>query len=241
MTISSWAGHDHTGGVSHKSQTRKGPRGGIAAVTLIVTATTFLASCHAKSPPQTVSPTENAALLTAAGQELVALLRTGQKAAFHAGYRVRSNPATVGGMISIEVWQAPPLTREDSTLVVGNHTTRTESFIQSTSTSTCVQTDNGPWKCERGNAAATKGPSSVLAAVNSTIGGQPVVAYSATASGRHVRCFDVGMKAPERGTVQLCLTSGGIPVLIASDQVRYELATLSNTVDRSVFTQPNAP
>jgi hypothetical protein len=185
---------------------------------------------HHKKVTRLVLPPAGA-VVSAGGRQLVSLLKTGEGATFHAIYRVVGPAAN--GTQALEIWQAPPRVREDTSLSLSGHTAKTESFTEGSVTHLCIQRDGGPWGCTR----SAVDPNNVVSSLTGQVAGQPVAVSDTTIGNRKVRCFAIGSSA---GGLQLCATAAGIPVLIASANVRYELVTLDSSVNSSSFSPPAA-
>ena len=182
---------------------------------------------HHKPTTRLVLPASGP-IVSAGGRELVSLLQAGEGVTFHATYRVIG---AANETLSFEIWQSASQVREDTSVAAGGHTAKTESFTQDKVTHLCVQRDGGAWNCAR----SSVDPNNILSTVTGAVAGQAVAITDTTIGGRKVRCFQVG--STSQG-VELCATSNGVPVLIASAQARYELVTLSSSVDSAVFNPP---
>jgi hypothetical protein len=200
---------------------------GLAVVVLVVALVVLAWPRHRHKAVTRVLPPPQA-IVGAGGRELISLLQTGQRATFHATYRVVGGPP--GGVQSLEIWQSPPRVREDTVAAANGHTARTASISQGTTTHLCIQRDGGPWTCQ----GSAIDPNNIVATIAGSVAGQPVAVTETTINNRKVQCFQIGSGA------QLCATSSGIPVLIASSSVRYELVTLSSSVNAADLNPPAA-
>lgn len=160
------------------------------------------------------------------GRQMLALLTTGEQTTFHAVYKVTG---AVGAGLTLEIWQAPPLLREDVVRTAGGHTVHSTTLIGADkSTQLCIQQDGGKWTCQH---VATD-PNDIVSTAASTIAGQSVSVTSETIGGRKATCFAAG------GGTRLCGMANGIPVLIGNGQVSYELVSLNMSADHSAFNAP---
>ena len=179
-------------------------------------------------------------LVGPAGGELVALLHAGQASTYHAAYHVSGDPAQIGGSQDLEVWNAPPRRRADTTRTDGDHTYRSRTFIDGRSTSLCVEQDSAAWSCNAVAApagGAAGGADALSASVVAATSGQPVAVNDATVSGRKVRCFSISTPSD---TLRICATPAGVPVTIGNSAVTYQLVTLDTKLPAGVFKTPAA-
>ena len=214
-----------------------------AAVVVLAVAVGIAVTRMAPAPsPPGVSvvgdPASDHPIIGAGRGKLLALLQTGQRSKYHAVYQVVGDPAKIGGSQRLEIWNAPPRQRSDSTRTAGGHVYRSETLTEATSTSLCTQLDNAAWSCQpvTGSAGgadslATSLETSVQAATN----GQSVVVTSKTVSGRKASCFTIGN--PRTG-LQICITADGVPVLISNPVLSYQLTTLDGKIPGSTFKLP---
>jgi hypothetical protein len=176
-------------------------------------------------------------LLNAGGGELVALLHAGKATSYHARYHVTGDPAAIGGSQDLEIWNAPPRQRADTTRTVGGSTYRSETFTDASATSLCVQQDAAPWSCERVGPQAAGGSDLISISVTAATSGQPVAVSDTTMQGRTVRCFAITTPSD---ALRICATSAGVPVLIGDAAVSYQLVSLDGKVPASTFNTPAA-
>jgi hypothetical protein len=170
-------------------------------------------------------------LLSGGAGEMLALLKIGQSATFHATFHA----ANVPGNLDFEVWQGPPRLREDTVRTADGHTDRTATIADNKNTTFCTQHDSAAWSCHPVPNSTSVGIAAIEATVAAATTGQSVAVSDTTMAGRKVRCFDVGA-GPD--ALKLCATLNGIPVLVSNATVRYELATLDSRVPASSFTAP---
>ena len=204
-----------------------------AAVTGVVIAAATGSRHH--NSPSTLSLPPKQPVVSAGARELIAILDAGRHVTFHATYRVIGDPKVVGSPGDIEVWQAPPRLRANATQTQGSRVVRTASFVEATGGHECTQTDQQPWVCHQAAAGSSRGPGGLLSTIGNDVASKPVSTSDDTVGGRKVRCFTVGA---DTGSVELCATPAGIPVLIANGTVRLELVTLNTSVPSSIFSPP---
>jgi hypothetical protein len=175
-------------------------------------------------------------VLSTNASQLITLLRMGEGLTVHATYQVVGDPAKVGNASTIELWQQPPRVREDTVRQLGTQTVHTISLQLPSGQVLCTQRDNGPWTCARQPAAQASpaGAAGLLATVPSQLAGRTVTTRRDTVNGRKVQCFAA---AP----LELCATDSGVPALIRSPDVRYQLTNLDTTVSDTAFVPPVPP
>ncbi len=210
----------------------------IAAVVIVIAVVVWLLWPSSTGVPSKAQPNSLApqAVTTVGGQALLSTLRTGEAATYHVAFKVVGDAKQIGGTLTLEIWQAPPETREDTVLVRDGTTTRAESFSSSKSGHLCTQSGSGAWTCRTLSAAeaADAGAAGILTSISGEISGHGVSMRKQTIDGYSATCFTVQTsEQPE-----LCATADGIPVLIADNEVRYQLVSLSNSVSSSEFTLP---
>jgi hypothetical protein len=144
----------------------------------------------------------------------------------HATYRALGDPAKLGGSLTYEVWQRPSQLREEATLVNGAGTT--------TRVARCSQTTSA-WTCNGSGTLVAPGPLELLTNVSGQLAGRSVTASDQAIGNRKVRCYQAG---PLNDTFVLCAAANGTPVLVANGDVRYQLVTVSPSVDSNAFTLP---
>jgi hypothetical protein len=101
----------------------------------------------------------------------------------------------------------------------------------------CVQANSKPWSCTKQPAtpAGTQASSPLqLLTGLPNLAGQIVSPHKTSIGGRSVQCFDFT-------SLEMCVTSDGIPARISSPEIRYELTALQTTVADDVFTPPATP
>jgi hypothetical protein len=174
-------------------------------------------------------------LVGAGGGELVALLQAGQRSLYHARYHVTGDPATIGGSQDLEIWNAPPRQRADTTRTSDGHTYRSETIADGVSTSLCVKQDAAAWSCQRVAQPSAGNVDPIATSVIAATSGQPVAVTNETISGRKVRCFTI---ATPTGSLRLCATPAGVPVVIGNAAVSYQLVTLDTKVGAATFKTP---
>jgi hypothetical protein len=174
---------------------------------------------------------------TVGGQALLSTLQAGKTATYHVGYKVVGDPQQLGGTLTLEIWQSPPNTREDTVLVSGGKTTRTESITTASGGHVCTQPSGEKWTCNAISKAqaAQGGAAGILNVISGQISGHGVVSKKQTIAGYTVTCFTVQTTEQPK----LCATADGVPVLIADQEVSYQLVSLSASVDSSAFSLPS--
>jgi hypothetical protein len=152
-------------------------------------------------------------------------------------YKVVGDPQQIGGSLTLEIWQSPPQSREDTVLVHNGRSTHTESFSSPNGGHVCTQSATGKWTCSPvpKAQAALSGAAGILTAISGQISGHGVLMKKRTIAGYDVTCYTVQAGDQPR----LCATSDGVPVLIADKAVSYQLVSLSNSVDGSAFSLPS--
>jgi hypothetical protein len=173
-------------------------------------------------------------LISGAGGELVALLEAGQASTYHGRYQVIGDPAKIGGSQDLEIWNAPPRRRADTTRRGDGHTARSQTFTDATSTILCVQQDSDAWTCQRLAHQPADGTDPISTSVVAATSGQAVTVTNTTMSGRQVRCFAIATS----DSLKVCATPGGIPVMIGNSAVSYQLVALDTKVSGATFTLP---
>ncbi len=209
---------------------------GVALVIALVVWAVWPAPTPARKTTRPVLPAVKP-LVGPVGGELVALLQAGRASTYHAVYHVAGDPAQIGGSQDFEVWNAPPRRRADTTRRDGGHTYRSRTFTDGRSTSLCAEQDSAPWSCQAVTGTSAGGADQLAASVVAATSGQPVAVNDATVSGRNVRCFRISTPSD---TLQICATSGGVPVTIGNSAVTFALVTLDAKVSADVFKTPAA-
>ena len=183
---------------------------------------------HHTSRPLRFAPPPNASALNADARNLVALLQRGSGLTVHATYRATPDPVT------LELWEQAPRVREDIAQSAGGHTAQTTTMTDGPIDRICYRRDSGPLTCQVVTAVQRQavGLDGIIAAIVGGLAGQPVAVTSSTVAGVKAECFTVGTET------RICLAADGLPVLISSRKVTYQLASRSTTVDPAVFTPP---
>jgi hypothetical protein len=185
---------------------------------------------HHASRPLRFAPPPNETALNSTAHELVTLLQRGAGLTVHATYRAAGNGAV------LELWQLPPRLREDVVQTAGGHVVQTSTMTDGTTNRICYRRDTGPLTCQTVGAAQRQavGLDGILSAIVDGLAGQPVAVASSSVGGTKVRCFTVSAQT------KVCAASDGLPVLIAGQNVTYQLVSRSPTVDAAVFAPPKA-
>lgn len=204
---------------------------GAALVTAIVVA--VVASRHHDKTPRRRVTLPSGRGGTPAGDALARVLTAEGRHTFHAVYAVQSSSEggfrDTGG--TVELWRKPPRIRQDVALTADGQAVKEAAFYTDTGAVSCVRNPGPGWACHREGTPSE----SVFDQVEKQASGGPVVATNQTIGGRKVQCFGAGSG---QTAVELCATTDGTPVRVTAGVFRYELKTLSTSVDDDVFTPP---
>lgn len=179
--------------------------------------------------------------LTAAGRELLEVLRQARSVT----YRGRYTATAVGlpdAAIRVETWRRPPRARQDTEIVQQGQVQRTRLLLLGGVTVQCVQAGAEAWACRELSTVQPGDSDPILGEVAEQVPNSQVSARNSVIRGEPARCFTLAGR--DRST-EFCV-SAGVPVRVsstgvASRGVTLELAELGHDVPDDVFEPPAPP
>jgi hypothetical protein len=198
---------------------------------------TFLAACGggaaghhpAAAPPGTPK-------LDASAQQIVDAMKGESSLTYHAIYTATE----AGTDYTVEIWQRPPDTREDTTFTVpGSLPTHTEEFKLHGRLTTCVQQGTAAWQCQDEPAGTADPSQGVIGGLGQVLSGRSVSEANRTIGGHPVRCYSSAATGA-LAAVSVCINDQGIPVAVDSGAKGsgLMLTALDDAVPPNVFALP---
>lgn len=190
-------------------------------------------------PPETRGSTAPAPQVTGAGAELTELLDKGKTQTFHARYvTVKDSPLGSKGQVTLEVWNKPPQSRNETHLATGGERIAASDFRTNDGAFRCSSRGGAPWQCQ---SIPSDSPSALmLDVIKSKLPGRQVTSRDEQVAGRPGRCFTIAATGGGRDD-DVCVGSDGIPLKLGSGDGIFELAVLEFEVADDVFTPPAKP
>jgi hypothetical protein len=133
------------------------------------------------------------------------------------------------------MWQKGKAYRQDSAAATGGGTAmllKLEDRVV-----LCQQPAGGKFTCTLASETQVSSFDTVRSSLLSHLATSQLTARDATIAGRSVRCFSV----PEPEKLELCATPEGVFARISAPEGTFELLSLEDEVDDSVFIPPATP
>lgn len=172
--------------------------------------------------------------VSAQGADLIALLKKGRAATFHARYHGGSSE-TEGQDVAVEVWRKPPQIRQDTRVSAAGKTASTSTFVLADRTVACARADDAGWQCQPTPEHRPNEPDALIQGVTDEMARGPMEVRDEVIAGTAARCFTATDGEQMR---EVCATRQGVPARVSSGGARIELVELDAAVSDNVFKLP---
>lgn len=190
----------------------------------------------------TTAPTTTTVLdpatLGADGKELYALVQAGRASQYYVRFQLSGSSLPLSATSAfLEIWRAGPQLRQDTKLEEAAGVTHGANFGGPDGTVTCQEQPGLELSCRQDSTEAVSPGDDFLSSVMDRLSGAEIVGRDDTVIGLAVRCFVLdGGNATDRS--EICLTAGGVPLVVEVPGLRADALETSGTVDPGIFVPP---
>lgn len=185
-----------------------------------------------KSTTTTRKSTSTTEGLELGAQQLIGLLKKGEKRTYHGRYETHAP----GFDVLVEIWQQPPNARRDTTVNAQGSVTENREYKDESGLVGCQKRQpSSPWECQERPAGAES--TDIFAQLTEKLAGLEVIGRAAGVGPFQGTCFAINGSTDLR---EVCVDANGIPLSIDTGTLQIILKVLDEQIPSEVFDKPAA-
>jgi hypothetical protein len=200
--------------------------------------TTAGPSTTTTTAPVTTTTVLDPSTLGPEGQELYALVQAGRGSDYYVRFQLSGSSLPIGASnAALEIWRSGPRIRQDTRLDEAAGVTHGANFGGPDGTVTCREQPGLELACRQDSTAPLPPEADFLSSIMERLSGAAIVARDDTVIGVPARCFVLDDRTPANRS-EVCLTAGGVPLVVEVPALRAEALETAGAVDPTIFVPP---